>query len=418
MDMEALLSPYRVLDLTDERGFLCGRILADLGADVIKIEKVGGDPARDIGPFFHDLPDREKSLFWFSYNLNKRGVTLDVESADGREILKRLVKTAHFVIESFEPGYLDNLGLGYEQLKEVNPGLIMTSITAFGQTGVNSRLKASDIVGMAMGGIMHLTGDPDRPPVRMSSPQAYLHAGAEAAAASMIAHYYRRQTGEGQMVDVSMQQCIIGTTLNAMPLWEVDKRLEKRVGPLRSGLSTAAPQLQLWPCKDGFVSFAVMGHGSASFKSIRALITWMENETMSTEHLSGIDWTTWDISEQSRESWNQIEAPILGFFKTKTTMELFRKAIDQGILLMPVMTPRDLADDAQLKHREFWTEIDHPELGASILYPGAFCKISGAEPWKVRRRAPLIGEHNREIYQNELGFSVEEIMILKQSGII
>jgi len=418
MDRNALLSPYRVLDLTDEKGLLCGRILADLGADVIKIEKVGGDRARDIGPFLNDDIDRGKSLFWYFYNLNKRGITLNIESADGREIFKELVKRSHFVIESFEPGYLDTMGIGYEQLENINSGIIVTSITAFGQTGRYSKYKATDIVGMAMGGIMHLTGDIDRAPVRISFPQAYQHAGAEAAAASVIAHYFYQKTGKGQWVDVSMQECVIATTLNAIPLWEVDKRLEKRVGTLRAGLSTAEPQLQLWKCKDGHVSFAVMGHGSASLKSIRALIKWMEMEDMSTEFLSNIDWGNWDISKQNRESWNKIEAPILSFFKNKTKKELFKKAIKDGILLMPVMKPTELRNYEQLNYRKFWTEVYHPEISAKLIYPGAFCKIIGPEPWKVRRRAPLIGEHNMDIYHNELGLSIEEIMILKQNGII
>ncbi len=418
MALDALLAPYRVLDLTDEKGFLCGKILADLGADVIKIEKVGGDQARNIGPFFHNNPNSQQSLFWFYYNLNKRGITLDIDSADGRDIFKKLVKNAHFLVESFEPGYLDKLGLSFNKLREVNLGLIMTSITAFGQTGLYSQYKATDIVGMAMGGIMYLTGDPDRPPLRISFPQAYLHAGAEAAAASMIAHYERQQTGEGQWIDVSMQECLISTTLNAIPIWEIDKRLEKRVGPMRSGLSTPGPQLQIWPCKDGFVSFAVLGHGSASFKSIRALVKWMENEGMSTDHLSNIDWESWDIAKQNQESWNMIEALILRFFKSKTKIELFREAINRGILLMPVMTPSDLVNSEQLQHRDFWTEVYHPELSVTLIYPGAFCKILGAEPYRVRRRAPLIGEHNLEIYRDELGFSTEEIMILKQNGTI
>ena len=132
---ETMLSPYRVLDLTDEKGLLCGKILGDLGADVIKIERPGGDPARNIGPFYHDEPDPEKSLFWFALNTSKRGITLDIEKADGKEIFKKLVKSADFVIESFAPGYLDKLGLGYSELERLNPGIIMVSITPFGQTG-------------------------------------------------------------------------------------------------------------------------------------------------------------------------------------------------------------------------------------------------------------------------------------------
>ena len=196
--MEGMLSPYRVLDLTDEKGFLCGKLLGDLGADVIKVERPGGDPARSIGPFYHDEADPEKSLFWFAFNTSKRGITLDIETAEGQEVFKRLVESADFVIESFPPGYMDQLGLGYSALEEVNPGIIMVSITPFGQTGPYKDYKAPDIVAWAMGGSMYPFGNADRPPVRISHhSQAYLHASGEAAVGAMLALYYRSITGEG-----------------------------------------------------------------------------------------------------------------------------------------------------------------------------------------------------------------------------
>ena len=134
---DGAMGPYRVLDLTDENGLLCGKLFADLGADVIKVERPGGDPARNIGPFYKDVPDPEKSLFWFAYNTGKRSITLNIESSNGQQLLKRLVKSADFLVESFPPGYMDKLGLGYRALSELNPRLIMTSITAFGQTQRN-----------------------------------------------------------------------------------------------------------------------------------------------------------------------------------------------------------------------------------------------------------------------------------------
>lgn len=201
--VEPMLAPYRVLDLTNDWGFLCGRLLADLGADVIKIEKPGGDLARNIGPFYHDIPHPEKSLYWFFYNANKRGITLNIGTADGREIFRKLVKAADFVIESFPPGYIDEMGLGYSVLSEVNPRIIMTSITPFGQTGPYSKYTASDIVSMASCGWMYKCGDPDRPPVQMGSPQACLHGATQAVAGTLMAHYYREMTGEGQHVDAS-----------------------------------------------------------------------------------------------------------------------------------------------------------------------------------------------------------------------
>src|SRR4030042_742233 len=161
-----LLSPYRALDLTDEKGFLCGKILADMGADVIKIERPGGDPARRIGPFYHDDPDSEKSLYWFAYNTNKRGITLNIETADGQEIFKKLVKTVDFVIESSKPGYMSSLGLGYSDLEKINPKVIMVSITPFGQSGpyVEQDYKVDDMIVWAFSGFMFPNGDPDRPP--------------------------------------------------------------------------------------------------------------------------------------------------------------------------------------------------------------------------------------------------------------
>ena len=165
---DTMLSPYRVLDLTDEKGQLTGKLFGDLGADVIKVEKPGGDPSRNLGPFYHDEVDPEKSLNWFAFNTSKRGITLDIEKSEGQELFKKLVKTADFVIESFPPGYMDNLGLGYSDLEKVNPGIIMAAITPFGQTGPYRDLKAPDIVLWAMGGRMFAIGDADRPPLRMS----------------------------------------------------------------------------------------------------------------------------------------------------------------------------------------------------------------------------------------------------------
>ena len=180
---EGMLSPYRVLDLTDEKGLICGKLLGDLGADVIKIERPGGDSARNIGPFYHDEEDPEKSLFWWAFNTSKRGITLDIETAEGQEVFRRLVKSADFVIESFPPGHMDKLGLGYSALEELNPGIIMVSITPFGQTGPYKDYKAPDIVAWALGGVLGQWGDIDRPPIWIAHhSQISLHAAAEAAA--------------------------------------------------------------------------------------------------------------------------------------------------------------------------------------------------------------------------------------------
>lgn len=217
------LAGYRVLDLTDEKGHLCGKLLGDLGADVIKIEPPGGDPGRCRGPFYKDIPDPEKSLQWFFTGLNKRGITLNIETVDGRELFKRLVRTADFLIESYEPGYMESLDLGYEALEKVNPAIIMTSITHFGQRGPYAHYKASDLVGVSMGGLARLFGELNGPPTRISAPQYYFLGAAQGAVGSMVAHYHRELTGEGQHVDVSCQQAVLLALRIAAETWDLIK---------------------------------------------------------------------------------------------------------------------------------------------------------------------------------------------------
>ena len=261
---DRLLDGCRVLDLTDEKGFLCGRVLGDLGADVIKVEPPGGTPSRNIGPFYHDIPHPEKSLYWFAYNANKRGITLDIETADGRQIFEKLAMKADLVIESFQAGRLDELGLGYHALAQVNPRIIMVSITPFGQTGPYKDYKASDIVAVAMGGEMYVTGEPDRAPLRISFPQAYLHAGVTAAVAALIAYYHCRKVGEGQHVDVSICESMLSFSGNVAAFWYMLKENLKRYGAFRAGTAGGAITRLLWPCQDGYVMYTIMGTPSGA----------------------------------------------------------------------------------------------------------------------------------------------------------
>ena len=412
---ELPLRGYCALDLTDDKGFLCGRILGDLGCDVIKVEPQGGDPSRRIGPFYRDIPDPEKSLYWFAYNANKRGITLNIESEDGKEIFKKLAKKAHFVIESYPPGYMDSLDLGYSSLSQINPATILTSITPFGQTGPYKDYKAPDIVGMAMSGLMYLCGDPDRPPVRISFPQAYLHAGAEAAVDTLIAHYHRQKSGEGQWVDVSMQQAALLATFNAVPFWELNQVVLRRSGAWRTGLTTAVLQRQIWPCKDGYVCFPVMG-GPTGAKTNRRLADWMDKEGMSDNFLRGIDWDNFDMAGITQEVWDHMERLIIKFFQAYTKQELYDKSLEWGSMVYPVATTKEIIGNKQLESREYWLPVEHPELGEAIVYPGAAVKVSLA-PMVIRRRAPLIGEHNEEVYE-KLGFSRDDLVILRQVGVI
>ena len=409
-----MLASFRALDLTDEKGFLCGRILGDLGADVIKIEKPGGDPARNIGPFYHDIPDPEKSLYWFVYNANKRGITLNVETSDGQEIFKRLVEAADFVIESFPPGHMEELGLGYSVLNELNPRIILTSVTPFGQSGPYKDYKAPDLVAMAMGGPMNLTGNADRPPVRIGFPQAYAHAGAQAAVGTLVAHYSRETTGQGQQVDVSMQESLVPLQFNNRFYWEFQGRIVRRASPYRM-VGGITGQRVTWPCQDGHVSFILIG-GERGARTNQQMVQWMDSKGMAPDFLKDIDWDSLDMFKATQEQTDQITGPISEFFLKHTVAELCEESLARRIQLYPVSTIKDLVEDPQLSAREFWTEVEHPELGTTITYPGAAVKLSET-PCTIWRRAPLIGEHNQEIY-GELGFSLEELTILKQGGII
>ena len=411
-----LLAPYRVLDLTDARGLLAGKILADLGADVVQIEPPGGNPARNIGPFYGDDPRPEKSLFWVAYAANKRSITLDLEQKDGQALLKKMVAEADFLVESFAPGYLDTLGLGYDVLAEINPKLVMVSIAPFGQDGPYSNYQATDIVGMALGGFMYLTGDDDRAPIRISFPHFYLHGGAAGATAAMLAHTYRITNGQGQYVDVSCQQAVAKTLAHAPQIWDIEGAILKRMGVYRQTSGENRVRIN-WPCKDGYVNYMVQG-GSVAY-STRALLEWMKEDSFDTADLDAIDWEKMGYGAITPELMSQLGEPLGDFFKGHTRAELVQGSLDRRILLFPVATPSALQDHSQLEARGYFKDLEHPELGATVQYPGAFVKSGDGEDIAgIYRRPPLIGEHNTVIFQGELGITGSELESLKRSGVI
>ena len=411
-----MLEPYRVLDLTDERGLLAGKILADLGADVIQIEPPGGSPARNIGPFHGDDPLPDKSLFWWAYAANKRSITLDLERKDGRALLGKLVAEADFLIESFSPGYMEGLGLNYESLASMNSKLIMVSITPFGQDGPYSQYQATDIVGMALGGFMYLTGDEDRAPVRISFPHFYLHGAAAGATAAMLAHTHRVVSGQGQYIDVSCQQAVAKTLAHAPQIWDIEGAILKRMGVYRQTSGENRVRIN-WPCKDGYVNYMVQG-GTVAY-STRALLDWAKEDGLDTAELDEIEWEELGYGAVTPKLMDQFSGPIGEFFKGHTRAELVQGSLDRRILLFPVATPSALDDHPQLEARSYFKEIEHPELGLTVRYPGAFVKSGdGKDIAGVYRRPPLIGEHNVEIYQEELGFSSQELQSLKRVGAI
>lgn len=415
-EKKRLLEDCRVLDFSNETAFLCGKILGDLGADVIKVERPGGDPSRNIGPFYKDIPDPEKSLYWFSYNHNKRGITLNIETETGRDILKRLIEKTDILIETFRPGYLKSLGLDYDSLIKINPRLIITSITPFGQSGPYKDYMASDLVLLAMSGFMSLLGDPDRPPVRPTLPQSFMWIGMHAAEGTLMAYYHRSMTGEGQHVDVSGQAAIIWASSIAPAYYDYNKEVPKRAGSFISGRSiTGALVRAVYPCKDGYLTYIIYG-GPAGIRTNKKLTEWMASRQMAPDKLKTKDWDKFDIATVTQEEIDEIEKANIKFFETITKEEFFKKVLESDMLGYPVSTAKEIMEDEQLRERGLWKEVYHEELDDKITYPSFFAKFStiACGFW---RRAPLIGEHNEEVY-SEIGLTKRDLIRLKEANII
>jgi crotonobetainyl-CoA:carnitine CoA-transferase CaiB-like acyl-CoA transferase len=408
--VEGMLSPYRVLDLTDEKGLMCGKLMADMGADVIKIEKPGGDAARNIGPFYKNEKDPEHSLFWWALNTSKRGITLDIEKPAGRELFKKLVAKADFVIESYPVGHMAGLGLGYNDLEKINPRLIMVSITPFGQFGPYKGFKGPDIVEWAMGAgsYMRTMGDLDRPPIRIGHPQCYYHAGTEAVVGALVALYHRNSTGEGQQVDVSIQD-----VMNFLTAVDYDLNKTRRV----RGLTRFAVKVRhIWPCKDGYVMWSYTGGPNAKRHSI-PLVNWMASEGMADDWLRNFDWQNFSHYNTTQEIIDNMERQTIAFFETKTKAQIMEGAVKFRIMLYALATSKDVSESPQLVARGFWQEVPHTELNTTITYPGKWANNSLTPP-RIFRRAPLIGEHNRAIFRQELGLSTREYQRLKRSKVV
>ncbi len=423
---QPLLEPLRVLDLTNERGHLCGKVLGDLGADVIKVEPPGGDPDRMHPPYYHDEPHPERSLRWWSANASKRSVTLDIARPEGRALFLRMVEGADFVLESFDPGHLASLGLGWDDLRAVNPRVILVSMTPYGQHGPRIHEKTSDLVLMSTGGMTYLCGDPGSPPVAIAVPQAWYHLGAQAAEAALLAHFARKRSGRGEHVDVSGQACVVWTLLSETPMADegFHNASTRRSGAARQ--RGALTSHAVFPCKDGYVSFIASG-GSAFAGTIRHLISWMDDEGEAPDLLKEIDWLSWSVeaffflkpeSEHAalQKEIDAVEAAFGAFFLTRTKEQLLAGAAKYEIMLGPMMTIDDLMRTEQLNWSGYWVPVEHEELGVTLRYPGVMAR-STAGGAMVRRRPPLIGEHNREVFA-ELGLAPARIDELAAAGVI
>jgi benzylsuccinate CoA-transferase BbsE subunit len=397
---------------------LGGRMLADIGADVIKIEPPGGSGSR-VGPFYKDIPEAEKSLFWYCYNANKRGITLDITRQKGQTLFRQLIKSTDIVIESFAAGYLDSLHLGYTDLVKIKPDIILASITPFGQSGPKSSFKGGDLTAWASGGYLYICGEEGLPPVWISFPQASFFGGAEAAIGAMTAIWYRNQSGEGQHVDVSLQECSASPTMNVLPMWGANKVNFQRAGGFLYIPSTGVRQPIYFRCQDGYIMILVQGGTEPFISSSERLVKWMAEEGMAPDWLVNLSWAVdYNASTMKQEIADRVGAAVEKFTLIKTKAQLYEEgSIIRQILLAPVSNTKDISEDVQLQARKYWQKKSHPELAEDLTYCGPPVRMSEI-PNEQQRRSPLVGEHNHEIYCDELRISEEKLNSLKEQGII
>ena len=403
---QGLLSPYRILDLADAKGAYCTKALADLGADVIKVEPRDGDPTRRLPPFAKDTPGPDRSLYFLYHNTNKRGITLNLETEDGRHLVRQLVATADVLVETFAPGYMDSLGLGYSHLREINSRLIMASITPFGQSGPRRDHKMAPIVAFAMSGAMHGSGLPEKPPLDAPHPLAYQAAAVITGTGIMLALYARGANGQGQHIDVSVQEAAIDGLApwglpNLTPEGAPDANLAGRQTGLMTQRSTGFP---IYACRDGYVRMWTF-----TPRQWEALVQILSEP----EVLKSPEW-------QDREYRNQNQSVFVDLFsrfaEQRTVAEVFREGQALGLSVNPVYSPAGFLDDPHTQSRGFASEVDHPEVGRA-LYLGSPYRLGDA-PLTIRRPAPRLGEHNEEVYCDEQNLAPEELAALRATGVV
>lgn len=398
----------RVVELTDETADVCGRILADFGADVTKVEPPGGSPARRHPPLAQQGPAAGLSLLWWSYNLGKRSILLDLDQDEGRGLFRDLVHHADILVESTPPGYLAALGLDYGTLSRVNPRLIMITVSPYGRGGPKEGYRANDLVAMAAGGLMYCTGDEDRPPVVIGTPQAYPQAGAQAAVAAVFAYRYRQLTGRGQHIDLSMQEAVVNTLNNVQQQWERHQRKIRRGNRIRAGHLLLR---DVYPCKDGHVAWRLFLGPRAD--RLRPLLRWMQEEGLGLE-LQDVPFERLTFAEVTQETIDAWDAQFTAFFRRHTKAELFERAVQEGIMLYPVGSPADLLSEPHLQERDAFRDIVDPLLG-TVRVPRTALRAGDLEIGP-RGPAPQPGDATAAILA-ELGRG-EELERLKEQGVV
>jgi CoA:oxalate CoA-transferase len=392
------LNDIKVLDLTQDRGQFAAKMLADMGADVIQVEKPEGSEARRQGPFKNDIPGIENSLYYLNFNTNKRGITLNLDAPAGQDIFKRLVKRSDVVIEDFQPGRLLSLRLDYPALRELDKRIIVASISGFGQTGPYSSYRAPDIVSLAMGGLMYVNGPADAAPVVAPCEQAYHSTSVAAVFGITAALLLRLRTGEGQLIDASGHE-VIASLAGGVMQYSNSSQISQR-----SGSQFGSVPGRIYPCQDGYVHIlTIRPNHWEGFLEV------MGNP----EYLAGKEWLA---SAYRNKNADLIDAYVVEYTMQHTKIEIAELCQDKGVPCSPVNTAEDFHRDPHIQARGFFVEMEHPAIGKH-LYPGPPVRMSRT-PWHIDRPAPLLGQHNHEVFCDELGYTDGELAKFKSEGIV
>jgi crotonobetainyl-CoA:carnitine CoA-transferase CaiB-like acyl-CoA transferase len=389
--------------------------MADLGADVVRVDLPEPDLSGGPGPFLGSDRDQNQSLYRWHYHTNKRSILLDIESPSGRGAFDSLLAAADVLVDTYRPSEATALGLDGPRLRQDYPSLVHTTITGFGPDGQYKDYKATDIVGLAMGGLMAITGYPDAPPNQLGGEQAYQMASMHAAVGTLMALVSRDLDGAGREVQVAIQDCVSMATLQTANFndytWFGNVRS-------RSGLNYAAnralpPAVRRWvphtlyPCKDGWISYATHGAPPAAWGNF---VIWLSSYGAEQE-LADPRFEDPDVRRAEQDRINEVTAE---FTAQHTAQELYHSAQRLSLLCTPVQTVADLVKDEQLLDRGYFVDVEHPELDRSFTYPGAPYKLSET-PWQLKSRAPLIGEHTFDVLTDWLDLSIDEARkLLKQ----
>ena len=401
------LEGIRVLELGGELSNYCGKLFAELGAEVVLVEPPGGSDLRFQPPYADDQQGIERSLPFFYRNTSKRSIVIDLEVPSGAEVFRRLAGSVDLVLEDRSPGYLASLGLGADELIAQHPSLVVTSVTPFGQEGPYANFAHADIVCLAFGGMLWMGGYDDGPPVRAVGDQAYMAGSLFAAVAAMIALTHAELRGEGQHVDVSVQEAVAMGLENAAQYFDLEGHIRRRYGGRQREAGFG-----VFPCADGHVFLLASGIGGNRFWA--NMVAWLRHEGVAgAEILERDGWgdSAFMASDEAKEAFEDI---FSRFAADRTKQELYHDSQQWRVPLGPVNQPSDVLASAQLADRGYFAEVE--AFGRTIRVPGAPYKLSET-PWELTGPAPGLGQHTDAVL-GEAGFDTAEIEILRRTGAV